>query len=101
MLRAIDAIGEPRIPIELNALEVDNSGTLCGRAPKFPLAFHFTRRDCNFGSLVDQVNGQMTLELSLNLGDVPFGAEDAAKRRVAFVYFQRKGTGDPTVITSC
>ena len=80
MLRAIDVIGEPKTPIELNSLEVDNTGAVFQRAPKYPLSFHFTWRDCNFEGLVDQVNGQMTLELSLNLGDVPFSAEDAAKR---------------------
>ena len=80
MLRAIDVIGEPKTPIELNSLEVDNSGAVFQRAPKFPLAFHFTWRDCNFEGEVDQVNGQMTLALSLKLGDVPFSAEDTAKR---------------------
>ena len=80
MLRVIDVIGEPKTPIELHSLEVDNSGALSQRPPKFPLNFHFSWRECKFEGLVDRVDGQMTLELSLKLGDVPYTAEDAAQR---------------------
>ena len=45
MLRAIDVIGEPKTPIELNSLEVDNTGAVFQRAPKYPLSFHITWRD--------------------------------------------------------
>ena len=53
MLRAIDVIGEPQTPIELNSLEIDNSGAVFQRSPKCPLAFTVTWRDCNFDGVVD------------------------------------------------
>ena len=80
MLRAIDVIGEPQTPIELHSLEVDNAGTIFQRAPKFPLSFSFTWRECKFDGVVDQKDGQLTLELDLKLGDVPFTAQDATQR---------------------
>ena len=80
MLRAIDAIGEPTSPIELNSLEIDQSGVICHRPPKFPLTFNFSWRENKFEGAVDQVNGRMTLELRLTLGDVPYAAEVAAAR---------------------
>ncbi|MDP6474677.1 MAG: hypothetical protein QF449_11525 [Alphaproteobacteria bacterium] len=80
MLRAIDAIGEPHTPIELNSLEVDNSGIISQRAPKFPLSFSFIWRECKFEGCVDQKGGRLTLELDLKLGDVPYTAQDSERR---------------------
>ena len=80
MLRAIDAIGEPKIPIELHSLEVDEFGAISQRAPNYPLKFGFTWRDSNFEGTVDQVNDRLTLELRLKLADVPFTAENAGQR---------------------
>lgn len=80
MLRAIDAIGEPHTPIELNSLEVDNSGSISQRAPEFPMSFSFTWRECKFEGCVDQKNGRLTLELELKLGDVPYTAQDVEQR---------------------
>ncbi len=80
MLRAIDVIGEPSTPIELNSLEVDQSGALMQREPQYPLIFHFSWRDSNFEGTVDQASGRLTLELSLRLGELPFTAENADQR---------------------
>ena len=80
MLRAIEVIGEPSTPIELNSLEIDQSGTILQRETKFPLTFHFSWRDSNFEGAVDQMSDRLTLELSLKLAALPFTAEDAAQR---------------------
>ncbi|MBT3171375.1 MAG: hypothetical protein HOM52_03165 [Rhodospirillaceae bacterium] len=80
MLRAIDVIGEPNTPIELNSLEVDQSGALQQREPQYPLTFNFSWRDSNFEGTVDQVDDRLTLELSLKLAELPFTAEDATQR---------------------
>jgi hypothetical protein len=80
MLRAMDVIGEPNKPIELHSLEIDDSGSVCRRSPNFPLTFSFTWRDCDFKGSVNQTETCMTLELSLNLGEVPYTAQDAARR---------------------
>lgn len=80
MLRAIDVIGEPTTPIELHSLEVDNSGVIMQRKPKFPLNFNFSWRNSAFEGAVNQEDGQLTLELRLKLTTVPFTAEDADQR---------------------
>ena len=80
MLRAIDVIGEPKTPIELNSLEVDSSGGLTQREPKYPLVFRFSWRDSKFEGAVDRADGRLTLELRLQIAAVLFTAEDSNKR---------------------
>ncbi len=80
MLRAVDVIGNPKTPIELHSLEVDSSGAVLRRSPKFPMTFGFTWRKSAFKGVIDQSDGQMTLELSLKLGEVPFTAQNASQR---------------------
>lgn len=84
MLRAIDVIGEPSTPIELNSLEIDSSGAISHREPKYLLVFRFSWRDSNFEGTVNQADGHLSLELSLSLSlrlaEMPFTAENSDQR---------------------
>jgi len=80
MLRAFDVIGEPSTPIELNSLEIDSSGAISHREPKYPLVFRFSWRDSNFEGTVNQADGHLSLELSLRLAEIPFTAENSDQR---------------------
>ena len=80
MLRAFDVIGEPSTPIELNSLEIDSSGAISHREPKYPLVFRFSWRDSNFEGTVNQADGHLSLELSLRLAEMPFIAENSDQR---------------------
>ena len=81
MLRAVEVIGQPKTPIELHSLEADSSGAVLRRSPKYPMTFGFTWRSSDFKGAIDQSDGQLTLELSLKLGDVPFTAQNPSQRR--------------------
>ena len=80
MLRAIDVIGESSTLIELNSLEIDSSGAISHREPKYPLVFRFSWRDSNFEGTVNQADGHLSLELSLRLTEIPFTAENSDQR---------------------
>jgi hypothetical protein len=80
MLRAIDVIGESSTLIELNSLEIDSSGAISHREPKYPLVFRFSWRDSNFEGTVNQADGHLSLELSLRLAEIPFTAENSDQR---------------------